>query len=325
MVKRDDMTKAMVNDNYPYMIEKYEMSRSKLLDVVEVIKGTGEYEQETSALGPGELRQVAEGATIPQVSTQEGYTSYCAPRKFGERIKISREAVEDNRKVKPFLKKWTEGWGESHAQTIGIRLARMFTNGGFTAGDDVFTNSSPTNTPSYGAFVYDTFPLFNRSNNLRTTKNTGTYYNGIITLGFNSGNLQTLVQLMTVTNAYNEAGLRMNIEPNVLICQKNSNVKYAAERLFKAQGDVDNSGGAAGTYNTWQGKFEVVDDRFITDDDMWIIGMKKKGITFVDRIPPEFDYYEDEDNDGYIGKTRARWWFWVHNWRYWAAANFATS
>ena len=324
-VTRSNLTKAMSKDLYIYTMEAYNAEKIVHGEIFESADSTSEYEQYTSAMGPGTLSEVTEAQTLPQVTASEGFTVYIANRKIGQRLKISKEAVEDNQKIKDFLKVWAKGWGEAIAVTKAKKHAQLFLYGAYTAGHDVFLNSSPSNTPSYGKLVYDSKPLFTAEGNERTAKHGGTYYNFKLTHNFNSQNLQTLVQLMTQTNAFNEAGIEISIMPDVFYCRLYSDVWYAAKRLFESEGDINNAGGAAGTTNVWRGAFKVIGDRFFTDSDAFVILTAKKGLMSLNRVSPETDFYEDEDNDCFVAKVRARYGCGVTNFRYLVAANLPQS
>jgi len=324
-VTRSNLTKAMAKDLYIYTMESYNAEKIVYPEFWETGESSSEFEQYTSAMGPGTLEEVEEAQTLPQVTASEGFTVYIANRKIGQRLKISKEAVEDNQKIKEFLKVWAKGWGEAIAVTKAKKHANVFLYGAYTAGYDVFNNATPSNTPSYGNLCYDTKPLFTASGNDRTAKHGGTYYNFKTTFNFGSQNLQTLVQLMTQTNAYNEAGVEVSIMPDVFYCRLYSDVWYAAKRLFESEGDINNTGGAAGTSNVWRGMFRVIGDRFFTDSDAWVLIQSKKGLMSLNRISPETDFYEDEDNDCFVAKVRARYGCAPTNFRYMVAANLPQS
>ena len=324
-VKRDDFTKANGKDLYSYTKESYDKEVIVYDQIFDMEESTSEFEQYTSFMGPGELEEVNEAQTVPQATAGEGFTSYIANKKIAQRLKISKEAVEDNQKISGFLKVWAEGWGEAIAVTKAKKHAKIFLYGGYLLGHSVFNNNSPSNTPSYGQLCYDSKPLFNLTGNNRTAKWGGTYFNAKGTFNFSSGNLQALVQLISQTNAFNEAGLEVSIIPTYFYCQQDSDVYFAAKRLFEAPGDITNTTGTADTYNVWRGRFKVIGDRFFSDADAWAIGVPKKGLKSLNRISPETDFYEDEDNDCFVAKVRARFGLGVTNFRYHAAANLATA
>ena len=302
-------------------MESYNAEKIVYPEIFESADSGSEFEQHTSAMGPGTLEEVEEAQTLPQVTASEGFTSYIANRKIGQRLKITKEAVEDNQKIKDFLKTWANGWGEAIAVTKAKKHAQLFLYGAYTAGHAVFNNATPSNTPSYGNMLYDSKPLFNAEGNERSAKFGGTFYNFKATFNFNAGNLQTLVQLMTQTNAFNEAGIEISIMPTVFYCRLYSDVWYAAKRLFESEGDINNAGGAAGTNNVWRGMFRVIGDRFFTDSDAYVILTPKKGLMSLNRVSPQTDYYEDEDNDCFVAKVRARYGCGITNFRYLVAAN----
>ena len=157
----------------------------------------------------------------------------------------------------------------------------------------------------------------------RTAKHGGTYYNAVETLNLNAANLQTLLKLMSVTNAFNEAGMEITIMPNVLLCQYNSDTFYTAKRLLESTGDVDAA--HAGVTNIWRASLRLIGWRFLTDANAWFLGVSKQGLKSLARKSPVIDYYEDKHIDSQVVRMRARFGRAPSNFRFWAAANISTA
>ena len=323
-MSRSALPKGMVKDAYKYFFEKYEEIKTVYDQVFEVESSDASYEQYTTAIGPGQLTKTAEGVNIPRQTASEGFTVYCANFKFPAELAISNEAIDDNRKVDNYLKAWANGLGETVRNKRESEHFDLFNYGGYTAGHDTFDNSiAGVVTPSYGNLAYDTKPLFNLSGNERTAKNGGTFYNGVQTLPLNGTNLQNLLKRVSVTNAYSEAGLRVTIMPNVLLCQLNSDTYFTAKRLLQSSGDVDAT--HSGVVNIWQNAMTLVGSPFLTDSDAWFVGVARRGLKSLARKDPVIDYYEDKSIDSQVVRMRARWGRCVANFRFWAGANFSTS
>ncbi len=324
MTNRSDLVKGMVKDAYKYYFEKYELVPTVYDQIFAQEDSNAAYEQYTTAIGPQKLTKVAEGVATPRQTASEGFTVYIANYDYPSELAISNDAIDDHQKVDNYLKAWAEGLGEVVRNKQESEHAALFNYGGFTAGHDAFNNSIPgVLTPSYGSLAYDAKPLFNLSGNERTAKHGGTYYNGVETLTLDGTGLQTLMKLISVTNAYNEAGLEIQIMPNVILCQYGSDTYYAAQRILQSTADV--TAVQSGVKNIWNGALRLIGWRFLTDSDAWFIGVAKQGLTSLARMAPVIDYYEDKSIRSQVVRMQARWGRGPTNFRYWAGANFATS
>ncbi len=324
MTDRSAFLKGMVKDAYKYYFENYEKVPTVYDQIFDIEDSTAAYEQYTTAIGPGKLTKTAEGVATPRQTASEGFTSYIANYDYPSELAISNDALDDHQKVSNFLKAWAEGLGEVVRNKQESEHANIFNYGGFTAGHDAFDNSIPgILAPSYGKLAYDTIPFFNLTGATRTAKHGGTYYNGVASLTLDGTGLQTLMKLISVTNAFNEAGIEISIMPTVLLCQYNSDNYYTAKRLLESSGDV--SGAHSGVENIWKSSLRLLGWRFLTDADAWFIGVPKQGLKSLARMAPVIDYYEDKPIRSQVVRMQARWGRGVTNFRYWAGANFATS
>ena len=321
---RSNFVKAMVDDAYEWALEKYD-EEPTIFDQIFQAEDTGNaYEQYTSAIGPGELTETEEGEAITRRTAIEGFTVYCANKKFADELPITNEAIDDNTKVDNFLKVWAQGLGEAARITKEKRHANIFNYGGYTAGHDVFLNDvNNVLTTSYGKLCYDSKPFLNLTGNNRTAKHGGTYYNGVATLDLTETNLQALYKLLTVTNAYNEAGIKISIVPNVILVQMGSDNWFKARRIIESPASTE--GIHAGITNLWKAQLKVVGWAFLNDADAYFIGVAKKGLISLARMPLSIDYYEDKNTDSQIVRARVRFGNAVRNFRPWAGANFSTS
>lgn len=322
---RGNFVKGMVNDAYDYAMESYSEKPVVFPELFDTEDSEGAYEQYTTLVGPGKLTKTAESESIPKTTAIEGFTVYCANFKFTDSLPISNEAIDDNRKIKNFLKTWAQDLGDAARVTQEDEHADLFNYGGYTAGHATFLNDIPGGvlTTSYGQLCYDSKPFFSLSGNDRTAKDGQTYYNGKQTLDLNETNLQVLFQLIAVTNAYDEAGKRRDIKPNVLLCQYGSDNWFAAKKILDSPASV--GGAHSGIDNVWKGQLRLVGWSALTDSNFWALGVAKKGLKSLARLPLSIDYYEDKENDGQVVRARVRFGRAVTNFRFWAAANFSTS
>ena len=323
-VTRSSFVKAMVKDAYSYLMEKYDVVDKVSNQIMDVQTSDASYEQYTSAIGPGAITTVVEGASIPSQSAQEGYTSYCANKKYATMLPLTNEAIDDNQKIANFLKTWAGKCGESFANKEETDNMRLFNNGGFLAGDSIFDNSiAGVITPTYGNLIYDGKPFFALTGNNHPAKNGATYYNSIASLTLSAQNLETIIKLIAVTNAFDEAGMEISIMPDTLLVQYGSTNYYKAKRILESIADVDAT--QAGITNVWKGSLNLVGSRFITTANAFYVGCAKKGIIALARKPLTIDYEEDFETDSQRVRLRMRRGRLVTNFRYWTAANLATS
>jgi len=325
MDTRANMVKGMVNDAYDYAIETYNEEKLVYSEVFDVESSEGAYEQYTTVVGPGKLERHAESQTIDRTSAVEGFTVYCANYKHAVELPISNESIDDNRKIKNFLKTWSQGLGRASRATQETEHADLFNYGGYTSGHATFLNDIDGGvlSTSYGSYLYDGKPFFTLTANDRTAKSGLTYYNGVQTLDLNEANLQKQYQLLTVTNAYDEAGKKIYIRPTVLLVQLGSDNWFAARRIVESAAMV--SGTHSGVENLWKAQLRVVGWPYLTDSDAWFMGCANLGLKSLARLPLSIDYYEDKQKDGQVVRCRIRFGRCVDNFRFWVGANFSTS
>jgi len=323
-VTRSSFIKAMVKDAYSYSLESYDKVEKVSTQIFDTETSDSAYEQYTSAIGPGAVTEVVEGTSIPRQSAQEGYTVICANKKRATELPLTNEAIDDNQKIANFLKAWATGAGESFANAQETDHLNIFNKGGFTSGDSTFDNSIPgVVTPSYGNFTYDGKPFFALSGNNHPAKNGATYYNSIASLTLSGQNLETLLKLIAVTNAFNEAGLEISLHPDTLLVQYGSANYYKAKRILESIAEIDAV--QSGVTNVWKGALTLVGSRFLTSADAYFVGKAKMGLKSLNRLPLKIDYYEDQNSDSQIVRARARWGKAVSNFRGWVGANLSTS
>ncbi len=293
-------------------------------DIYETESSEGSYEQYTTVVGPASFGRVGESVTIPRVSIVEGFPVYIANFKMATELAMSNESIDDNRHIKNILKSWSQGLGEAARIKQEDEHADIFNYGGFTAGHATFLNDvNAVLTTPYGNLVYDSKPFLNLTGNTRTAKNGSTYYNGVSALDLNEANLQTIFNLLTVTNAFDEAGKRIEIMPDTLLCKYGSTTWWTAKRILESSGSQDAV--HSGIKNLWQGKLTLIGWSALTDSDAWFMGCAKKGLKSLARLPLSIDFYEDKGADGQVVRSRIRYGRGVNNFRYWAGANFSGS
>lgn len=322
MEGRSDFIQGMKRDMYAWFFESYDRHEEMWPKIFGVRNSNAAWEQATSAIGVGELDEIAENEDINTDSISEGYTTYGKNRKFAKEIAISRETTEDH-KIPGIVKKAAAGWGDAVPLTREKFYAKVFNNGGLTAGHDVFETAIPgIQTTSTSNLMYDGVELFNLSGNTRSSKGGGTYYNALA-LALSAANLQTLWNLMTITNAYNERDEEIVIMPQTLLIP--FNLRFTAKSILESEkkpGSMDND------INVVQDIVQPVQWRYLTDTDAWFLLAKNTanmGLIALKRKMPSLDFYYWHKSQTYYAQMSTRFGFWGQNYRTVAASNVASS
>lgn len=315
--------KGYIEDAYPWMWEGYGQVKGKI-DVIFDVKNDleGVYDQATTGIAMGQLQQMSSYDAAPTIRRpSEGFTSYCQLLEFKDEFQLGKVEVErfPKNKVRNLAKDAITSWGYKLKTTEETHAAKLFTRGGYTAGDDSFNAV----IPGLGSFVtnglaYDAKPFFNRSDNTRTSKGGGTYYNAINS-DLNVANFATLHDLVFSTNAKDErdelidtstAGRKILLTPTVL-----------RDEAFSVLKDPILAGATNDQGNPWKGLADHEDWRFLDGNvNTWYLGIAKKGICFYRGGKPEIAPYRDPHTGAYGATIAALIGFMGKNWRYWGAS-----
>ena len=322
MAFRQDYPKLMVKDMYGYFFEKYDSLPKKYTEIFEVRNSGSAFEQNTTALGMGKLSERLEGDDIVISNPLEGFTVYAKNRTFSDGFCFTMEIVEDTppEKIENIVRSHAQTWGEMVGVTKEEYAAKFFNYGGYTAGHSTFNASIPgVLTDPSGDLVYDGKPFFNLSNNTRSSKGGGTYYNGLA-VSLSSDNLQTAYNLMTSTNNRTERDERISLMPDILLIPPA--LKFTADDILKSTNVL---GSANNNINPTQNLLTPVVWQYLTDTDAWFVGKAKAGLVWYERKQPVIDFFQDPNNKKFYATIDARWGAAVENWRYWVGSNFSTS
>ena len=318
---RNEFIQGMKAEMYAYYFESYDKHTAKYPEIFDVRTSGGAYEKTTSVIMPGVLQKKVEGEPIQAKKLSEGYTVYIKNDTYAVSIPLSKEAVDDNRRIKEILRKAAAEFGDAVAQTKDVRAATIFNEGGKTAGHEIFNGTvqgGVVDDPS-GNLCYDGKPFFNLSDNLRSSKGRGTYYNGLA-LGLTHANLKIAYNLYTDTNAKDEKDEKIALLPDVLVVP--TALKFTAEEILKSQLEPHVT---VNTKNVLADIVELVVSPFLTTANSWALGKRGKGIVFYERQGPEIDFWQDKETKSYIVDITIRFGPGVENWRYWVGSNFPTS
>ncbi len=321
-LKRQDMIEGMKATAYEYFLDAKEYSpEPSVYDKVADIRTSGKaYEQATSVVEDTDPSEREEGAAMEPIKPIEGFTTYAKMRNYYKMIEVTRETAEDHQKFKSFMSTITSGWANAMIRGTNKLVLSHFNKGGLTAGDALF-NQSKTGvlTDPSGALCYDGKPLFNLTNNKRTSKGGGEYYNAIAET-LSAANFKTLYNLMTVTNAKNEDDSEIEIRPNLLLV--NGALNFTARTLLES---TLLPGGANNDKNVLEGIVGLVSTNYFTPSTGWVLMEAKKGLILYQRETEVIDVWYDHKHKLYLSSIEHRKGVMIKNFRFFGGSNIATS
>jgi hypothetical protein len=320
--RRDAFTEALKKDLYDWFWEEYDETPPRYEDIFEVTQSDAAYTKFTSAIGLGDLLEKPEGEDLQTESPMESYTIVCRNRTWGRKVQMTYELVEDSQKVDNMIQAAASTWGKALPRTKDKWYAKFFNKGAYTSGyDSVFDNAiTGVVEDSSGDFIYDGKPFFAASGNNHPDRVGGSYYNFSETNNLTHDNLKTVYLLYTVTNAKDERGENMEIEPDVLLIP--GALRFTADVILNTTlipGSQDNDTNVLRTIVApmiW---------RQLDDSDSWFLGKLKHGLMATDRLDVMIDFYQDDTNLDYFARIVTRFGGVISNWRFWYGNNLAQS
>ena len=320
--------KGILDDRYDWFMEGFDEQPSPIDTIFEVKTPTqGAFDQRTTAIGAGKLVQkTVENTSVTYRRPSEAFTAYCAYRDFDDGLELTRNEVDDFpvQKTRDLAQDYITGWGRSNRLTEDDYAVKLFTKGGLTAGDDSYKNVIP-NVISQNAdgLAYDAIPFFNLSNNTRTSKGGGTYYNSLSGAGLGITNYATLYKLIFVTNAKSERDERVSLKMGKVALIVPPQLRDAATQTV---GSEYLPGTDYNDKNPWFNSSQIIEwDALNANATTWYLGVLKQGIRFYRRGKPEIRMFRDEDSGAYKATIRSRYGFMAWNFRFWGGANVPTS
>jgi len=256
------------------------LHKQGICELIPISEVEGEYLRMTTALSITDVPERAENEGISEAVPTEGFTVWLKKRRRDVIIPISYELKRDFTRSRNFLEDFVKtNAAPLYTKTVDQGLTDLFNYGGYTAGDEVFRNTTPNFTDPSGAGVYDgtaASPMcfFNRSGNNRTPKgHSTTYYNGIAR-NFSYDYLVEADTLLTATNAKMEDGTPfVNTEGLILMVHGANRVN--AERVIKSNNSPDD---ANSFDNPMKNGYRIVINPFIRTASAWAIGRAGFGI-----------------------------------------------
>ena len=300
--------------------KEMEVYYNRLFKVVPGVDGAGD--KYTQMLGASELeRHTAEGQDITFEAVGEGWTTLVKYHTYSKGLTFSYEAVKDTVKLGNIVKDVAATWGRRVRQAKERLAAGIFNNGGDLLGSFEFNGSWTGNAAPYGNLMYDNKPFFNLTGNTRTTKDGTTYYNSVASLTVTPDNFETVYNLLTSTNRFDEEGIPVGNQPNTMLTRTGAD-HLKAKRILLTTGDHQSMPGTSlNDYNVYAGMIKNIWSWSYLDESAFYVGeAAAPELEFHERQAPDIDFYDHKPNRGYRASIVVR--FGIHlkpqSWRKWA-------
>ena len=315
-----DFTEAMKQEMYDYFLDwqTYQEEPSVYPQLFDIRNSQAAYEKYNSAIGLGDLLEKPEGEDLLADAPLEGYQVVCKNRTFGRTVRMTFEQVEDNQKFPDFLRTVVGTWKQAIDRTKDRWYVKFFNYGAISAGNDIFNNTiTGVVTDSSGALIYDGHAFLDTDH---PDKVGGTYANLTVTRALTFDNLATTYLTFTSTNNRDERGNEIIITPDTLLIPPA--LRFTAQRILDTAlipDSMDND------INVLKSIVTPLEWPRLTDTDGWFLLKKKGGLMALNRMEPEFDFYQDETNKDFYATVILRWGGCVTNWRFTYGCNLAQS
>lgn len=315
---------------YPVSFQKYEDQPKMypMLGEVETIDLGFVGDKGTVVTNLGQPIRVRNGAEIEADTMEKAYTWYLAGHGFGRRIDIPLDNLAANdatSTVVAKLRRAAGDWGEAFATYKEEIVAGMFQKGTLSAGDiNYFDGTFEGQDDPYPTKIYDNKPWFAATGNGHPlSAHSATPFNLTVSLALSQTNLQTVLTTMSDTNAIDDRGRKVLINPNTLLVPKG--LEFTARTIINSS---QVAGSANNDANVIQGALDVMPWRFLADSASsaaWWVGQRGKGLRIKDSGAPVLSYSVDEKKRTISFIAFGRFGAAVTDWRFWYAANKATS
>ncbi len=291
------------------------------------VKGAGD--KVSQILGAGPLaRHATEGQAVDYKAPVDGWEFLVKYWTYSAGLSLTKEAVEDTVKLGNLLNDLATTWGKQNRRAKEQMAATVFNNGGDLAGEWIFNGTHTGNTDSSGDLLYDSKPLFALSGNDHETIGTGSYYNSVAAAGaISTANFETLYELHTVTNAFDERDDEVENPCDSLLCKAGTDL-FRARRIFETSKEKGLPGTELNDINPYYGIISnIIPWRYLSEsaDTFYIGKARSTDFQFHDRQRPELRFFRDETNLGYKVSNNLRIGILLKNFRTWTRGGGSSS
>ena len=280
-------------------------------------------------VGAGTPTPRGDGELVQSQRMGEGYPVLIRTQEFADEISIPDallEAQDAQARVERLITIFTTTYSRNAIIQKDEFIAGMLQKGTLAAGSlDYFDGSYAGNADPYPKFIYDGKPWFAASGNahpLKAATNAGSQgINLTASLALSATNLDTVLTAMTVTNAIDERGKRVLVQPARLIVPRQ--LRTTALQILQSDGSPADSTNAI---NALKGTLQPLVHPMLTDDtDAWWVATADAGLDVFDSGAPEVRTYRDESRRCTVVQLAYRFGAGVRDWRGAYCANKATS
>ena len=279
----------------------------------------------TSGVGPTYFEELNEKAPIKFVDPVEGFTVYLKRKDYALGSETSMKLEDDMAivKIDNFFKKYIqETVSKSAEPTIDNEFAKMFLYGGYTAGHNVFDNSTKALATGYTLFIYDGKPFFSLTGTAHTARGCASTYINSFANALGYGALKTADVALRSTNAYMENGRSLDMTGDGAIMVAPALGDTAME-LMKSEKDPSN---ANNTYNAMKDRYEVIQNPYLSSlPAQWYLQKKNFGIQIFVNKDPQIRYWVEESTRVLRCSCVITMAMGVYNWHGSVGCNLATS
>lgn len=294
--------KLIEDDGYPAMFETYDRQQPlypQIAEVVEVdLAGAPKYgDKGTSFQNVDRLIEREDGAPIEDSTLNEAHTWQIKIRQWSRRIRIPSRIVagNDTQAARELIVNASRGWGEVVPLQKDDFVAGLFQKGTLTAGStQYFDNTYLKNADPNRGFIYDGLPWFDTAHTL--SDGSGTYANHTAALALTESNLETVMQQMTSTNAVDDRGERILINPTHLIVGGVGKMQFTARKIL---GSVQLPGSANNDVNPMFNTLIPVTWRALSDASSasaWWVVQAGRGLRVYD-APIRLRQFQESNGD----------------------------
>tara|TARA_R100000808_G_C2139409_1_gene147321 strand:- start:146 stop:1132 length:987 start_codon:yes stop_codon:yes gene_type:complete len=229
--------KLIEDDGYPAFFESYDRQQPLYPAIAEVVDvsqaGAPEYGDKGSTFqNVDRFKEREDGAEVEDSTLNEAHTWQIKIRTYSRRIRIPERIIANNdtEAARSILTQAASGWGQLAPLQKDDFVAQLFQKGTLTAGDtDYFDNSYLKNADPNRGFIYDGLPWFDTAH--ARSDGSGTYVNHSPSTALTQANLESVMTTMTTTNAVDDRGERILINPTHLIVP--GGLQFDAQRILR--------------------------------------------------------------------------------------------
>jgi len=276
--------------------------------------------EKQSMLGMGDLEEKKENEAFAYDTVSEGWPIIGSVKSFGKATAVSYELYKDS-EFRNLFGDFVQQMAENYPRTRDRYFANVFNNGALLTGTKELDGTVPgvKIDPTRG-LLYDGKPLFaGVGNGHPALMNQGQTYANYLPLTLTLENLNTVYDMMTIDNAYDEQGNKIVIRPDTLVVPQA--LRSTAMQVLSTQYMPTSSGVSSTKINPLYKAFDIIVWPHLTDRNGWFLVERRKGLKVLNRQAPTIDVWQDDETKQFKASIYTRYGCYADNWRYVFACN----